>query len=319
MSGYRRKWASYELLRKNRRESASPDKKPRESLRGIGISLAYQGNSLLHQYREQKSPEEGVELTLEKDGVLEIRTEVPWGDNQLRIWHELAAKILGVEKIRLVSKREAANNVPESGPACLSRSVGILTPLVEKACTAIRKQRFRDPLPITVHRYYHAAKVPAWGEAVKIDENALASPGWGCAVVEAELDPASYIPKVRGIWLCIDGGTILSDERAKKSVGSASLRALSWAMGEEVVYRDGKIDEAKFRDYTLWPDDLPPVAVDFLWSEGTPRGIGELPFATIPSAYAQALSQALDYHFCRYPVCPKDIWAAVQAISGEKS
>jgi len=316
MSDYRRKWAAYELLRKNRRENHFIHNK--EPIRGIGVSLAYQGNSLLYDHRGPKSYEEGVELTLEKDGILEIRTTLPWGGNQIQIWQSLAAKILGVEKIRIVTKAAAPKNVPESGPACMSRSINIITELVEKACIAIRKQRFRDPLPITVHRYYRASRVQPWNsdkDEEKIDKNALDCLSWGSAVVEAEIDPSAYSSRIRGIWLCIEGGTILSEERAKKSISTASLEALSWVMQEKVVYKNGRIDEASVKEYSVQTDECPPVYIDFLWSEGKSRGIGELPFALIPAAYAQALSQALDYHFDCYPVDSGDIRKAVLKLS----
>ena len=198
MSGYRRKWAAYELLRKNRRHTPLAEKKTLEPLRGIGISLAYQGNSLLH------------------------------------------------------------NSI-----------------------------------------------------------DSFSSQGWGCAVVEAEIDPVSFMSKVRGIWISLDAGTMLLEERAKKNIHAASLEALSWAMQEQVAYVNGRIAEADFKNYQVWPEENPPVTVDFLWSEGNPRSIGEIPFATIPAAYAQALSQALDYHFNRYPIDSPEIWKAVQKPAEE--
>ncbi|MCL1814860.1 MAG: molybdopterin-dependent oxidoreductase [Treponema sp.] len=316
MSDYRRKWASYELLRKNRRENLSSERNPHEPLRGIGISLAYQGNSFLYDYREPKALNEGVELTLEKDGILEIRTNYPWGDNQIHCWRILAAKILGVETIRIVSRTDpqgSSKPVPESGPACLSRGIALITPLVEKACIAIRKLRFRDPLPITVRRNYHPAKSRAWEDpssesAIPIDENALASLSWGSTVVEAEIDPVAYTPRIRGIWMAIEGGTILSEERAKKSICASAIQALSWAMVEQVRYREGKIEGESVRTYPVPRAEIIPVTVDFLWSEGNPRGIGELPFTTIPAAYIQALTQAMDHPFECYPVDSAGIW-----------
>ncbi|GHV84967.1 aldehyde oxidase [Spirochaetia bacterium] len=319
MSDYRRKWASNDLLRKNRRENPALQHNLYEGLRGIGIALAYQGSSFLYDCRTDTKPE-GVELTLEKDGALEIRTTLPWGDNQIHSWRTLAAKILGVETVRIISK-SGAKAVPESGPACLSRSIAVITSLVEKACTAIRKQRFRDPLPITVHRYYHPAKARAWGGGEIYDGNALSPLSWGSAVVEAEIDPVDYTPRIRGIWMTLEGGTILAEERARKSTTIHALQALSWAMGEKAVYMDGKA--GALRDYHLprmtesQLSGSPPVTIDFLWSEGSPRGIGELPYAAVPAAYAQALSQALDYPFQSYPVDGEEIWKAVQNL-GDK-
>jgi CO/xanthine dehydrogenase Mo-binding subunit len=321
LSDYRRKWAANELLRKNRRKHPPARDNParnfnlNEPFRGIGIALAYQGSSFL--YHQEARTEEGVELTLEKDGSLVISTDFPWGDNQMHPWKTLAAKILGVEELRISRAGVSGKPLPAAGPACLSRSIAVVTSLVEKACTAIRKQRFRDPLPITVRRYYHAARGRAWGQ-YPCEEIAFSPLSWGSAVVEAEIDPVEYVPRIRGIWMALEGGTILAEERARNSLANSAVQALSWAMKEKTGYTEGRITALPYPLPRM--EEAPEAGIDFLWSEGKPGGIGELPFHTVPAAYAQALSQALDYPFQTYPVGPGDIWVAVQNLfaAGER-
>jgi CO/xanthine dehydrogenase Mo-binding subunit len=322
LSDYRRKWAANELLRKNRRKDPPARDNPahnfnlNEPFRGIGIALAYQGSSFLYHPGAPRA-EEGIELTLEKDGSLVISTNFPWGDNQLHPWKTLAAKILGVEELRISRTGVSGKPLPEAGPACLSRSIAVITGLVEKACIAIRKQRFRDPLPITVRRYYHPGRARAW-EQYPCDENAFSPLSWGSAVVEAEIDPVEYVPRIRGIWMALEGGTILAEERARKSLANSAVQALSWAMKEKTGYTGGRITALSYPLPRM--EEAPETGIDFLWSEGKPGGIGELPFYTVPAAYVQALSQALDYPFQAYPVGPGDIWTAVQNLfaAGER-
>jgi CO/xanthine dehydrogenase Mo-binding subunit len=315
MADYRRKRAAYEILREHRRSSPAPWRNLEEAPRGIGIALAWQGASFLYNPSGGTRTPEGVELTLEKDGTLTIKTSLPWGDNQLHCWRTLAAKILGVETIRALSR-----DAPESGPACLSRSIAVITPLIEKACAAIRRLRFRDPLPITVHRYYHPARLRPWPEEKNagasrpeapgpaLDGNALLPLSWGSAVVEAAVDPVDYSPRIRGIWMTLEAGTILSEERARKSVTIQALQALSWTLGEEAPPPGG----ADSRGSGI--AGAPPVSVDFLWSGGNPRGIGELPRALVPAACVQALSQALDYPLKNCPVTGEELWRAARRI-----
>ncbi|GHU12610.1 hypothetical protein FACS1894161_1200 [Spirochaetia bacterium] len=298
MSDYRRKWAAFELIRRSEGRG----------LRGIGLATAFQANGLLYPPGDKQD----VKLTLEKDGSLEIRTNMTCSDDEFSPLKIIAARELGIDEsqVRIAAEGKSAAN---SGPACLSRNIVLVSRLVERSCAAIKKQRFRDPLPITVRRFYYPAKGKAWNTETLYDENSLSGLSWGCAVVEAEIDPVEYLPKVRGIWLAVDGGPIVSEHRARKHLTLLSIQALNWAARESVSYiggiTEGIIPLEQIRDYPLPPlEEIPPIHIDFQWSEGAPRGIGELPFNTIPAAYAQALSQALDYPFTRLPIGSADIW-----------
>jgi CO/xanthine dehydrogenase Mo-binding subunit len=308
MGDYRRKWASYELLREYRRGAKESDKN--EPLRGIGIAAAYQGNGFLYGSGDRNAP--GVELTLDKDGSLEIRTSiVSSGREYVYIWRQIAAEILSVEAaaVRVVSR--STDGIPDSGPSSLSRNITVITRLVERACIAIRKQRFRDPLPITVRRSYHPAKAPNW-ESRPFDQNALSRMGWGAGVVEVEIDPIEYTPKIRGAWLGVDGGKILSENRARRSLKFSVIQALGWASREMLGYEGGIIPDFRIYNYDIpAPEDIPPVQIDFIWSDTlNPKGVGELPFNCIPAAYVQAVSQAMDHPFERIPLTARDIWEA---------
>jgi CO/xanthine dehydrogenase Mo-binding subunit len=58
------------------------------------------------------------------------------------------------------------------------------------------------------------------------------------------------------------------------------------------------------------------MEIDFLWGDGLiSKGLGDLPYSVIPAAYAQAVSQALDYSFEKLPLSAGDIWAAMRRDS----
>jgi len=315
MSDYYRKWAAYELLRGKRRAGKwTFEQRP---LRGIGISIAGQGNGFLHgeQYGIDTCE---VELTLEKDGFLEIKTSLGMSEaGFLEGWQNLAKEILGVEPSMVRLTGDTAN-VPDSGPGTLSRNIASITRLVEQSCTAIRNQRFRDPLPITVRNSAKPIKTPCWVPEKNIDPEAFSNPGWGAAVVEIEIDTVSLEPVIRGIWLVVDGGRILNKRMASRSLRTGIIQALGWASREQVRYESGKIPLDYYRNYgILRPEEIPPIHLDFFQSESTdpkdptdPKGIGELPFSCIPAAYVQAVSQAMDHHFEKIPLDSREIWDA---------
>jgi len=305
MGDYYRKWACYELLRKRRRgEKWETEGIP---LRGIGISTAYQGNGFLNS-GEIGTGNFSVEVTLEKNGYLEIKTSIISSGTKIPFtWQHLAQEILGVppSKIRLTGNTMDA---PDAGPGTLSRDISSVTRLIEKCFSAIRNQRFRDPLPITVKRSDRSGKAQVIEK--KTYSDAFAYPGWGAAVVEIEIDPVSFNPVIKGIWLAVDGGKILNERRARFTLKTGVIQALGWACREHLSYQEGKIPNVCYRDYDIpAPEEIPPITVDFIWSSTTiHKGIGDLPFCCVPAAYVQAVSQAMDHHFEKIPLGVKDIW-----------
>ena len=335
MCDYHRKWASYELLRnsrrgKNREFMGQVTAKP---VRGIGIATACQGNGFLNNDKACNG-NCTVELTLEKDGTLEIKTSVipfetsPGARSQEtgqgrvvpEAWQNLVKEILGLES-KSIQLTDNTIDAPDAGIGTLSRNISIVTKLVGNCCLAIRKQRSREVLPITVRRSAKPARAPSWAAGKSIDSKAFANPGWGAAVVEIEIDPVSLSPVVKGIWLVVDGGKILSQRRARNTLRTGIIQALGWTCREQVYYEDSKIPIELYRGYDIpAPIEIPPIHVDFARNDkADPKGIGELPFCCIPAAYVQAVSQAMDHHFQRIPLDTREILDVIKQKKQESS
>ncbi|GHU24155.1 aldehyde oxidase [Spirochaetia bacterium] len=286
-SDYYRKWTSYNMLR------TLPEYSPH---RGIGVAVAFQCNGFLY---EQNTYE--IELTLKKDGCLDIKTG-GISENISAVWRNYAMEILSIEpdKIRIFN-----DPTIDSGPMTLSRSSTVLTPLIQHACVEIKKQLFRDPLPITVRYSMNPEEIPSWNGR-SLDRHAVESLSFGAAVVEVELD--NGIPRIRTIALSVEAGHILNKARAERILKTNALHALSWASRERLSYREGLIPEEQFYAYSPLPLlDAPEITISFLENASPPKGIGELPFSTIPAAYIQALSQALNHPFGTIPLTMQDI------------
>ena len=302
-SDYYRKWASYELLKKTMKRKWELNE--HETKRGIGISMAYQGSGFLDNTSNMANY--GIELTLGKDSSLVIKTSIlPNSTENERIWQEMAVEILGIDQNLVEIKTQV--NIIDSGPDCLSRKITFITDLVENCLKAIRKQRFRHPLPITVRRN------------IKLEKStAIENPAWAAAVIEVEIDNISMQPIIHGIWMLADAGRILSMSNAKRSLKLAVINALSWSIHEQVFYRNGEIPPGNIDNYDiLSPKDIPPIYIDFLQHNNThPKGIGELPYSVIPAAYSQAVSQAMDHPFEKIPLTQEHIWDVLKNKTAE--
>ena len=80
----------------------------------------------------------------------------------------------------------------------------------------------------------------------------------------------------------------------------------------------GAIPALQFENFDIpGPSEIPPITIDFVWNNADqPKGIGDLPFTCIPSAYLQAVSQAVDHHFQAIPLKSMDIWYALMLKRG---
>jgi CO/xanthine dehydrogenase Mo-binding subunit len=314
ISDYYRKWASYELLRQTYKGKSE---EKGESPRGIGIALGFQGNSLLYNNDNPYN----VEATLTKESVLKIKTGICSSEDYDKIWGKVAAGIMSV-KPNVV--QVIGTGAPDCGPSCASRNITAVTKAVERCCYAIRRQRFHNPLPITVRRSIKPQKgelceglfPPHPGKSMDI--SGFSKLGTACAVVEVSIDLSECIPKIRGVWLGVDGGKIISINRAKRSLTRSIVQALGWAFTECIEYANGILPRNQYANFTIpSPVDVPPINIDF-FSQGTEvKGIGELPFTCIPAAFLQAVSQAMDHSFKSIPIKRKEIWEMVRLKNNE--
>jgi CO/xanthine dehydrogenase Mo-binding subunit len=320
MSDYYRKWASYDLLRQSRKGKPMLAEKE-EDPRGIGMALGFQGNGLL--YSGEDKGNYTVEVTLTKELILEIKTSITSSDEDYgRIWARVASEIMSIEPDMV---RVNTVHAPDCGPSCASRNITTITKLVEKCCHAIRKQRFHDPLPITVRRsikpqsgsLFNGLFTPPEGKIM--DVKSFSKPGMAAAVVEVTIDLIQCIPKVRGVWLGIYGGRIISKNRARRSLIRDTVQALGWTFTENIAYSNGIIPLEQYNNYIIpIPANTPPININFLSGDNVePRGIGELPFTCIPAAFLQAVSQAMDHCYKSIPLKRKEIWDMVRLRNAE--
>jgi CO/xanthine dehydrogenase Mo-binding subunit len=296
-SDYRRKYAGYELVRKRRSGRADGP------LRGIGLAFAYQGAGPF--LSGDASNSYTVEATLDKDLRLRIFTSAAGGaGGVMDIWRGSAAAILGVGLESVSIAPPETDQVPDSGPSTLSRNVSVVNRLVERACEAIQKRRFREPLPLTARAAYRVPKPIKW-EGGQVSGSPFDTAAWAGAVLELELDPWTLEPRPLGVWLCVDGGHVVAPERAAAALRSGVADALGACINERFDPSGGGAGISDYFRYGLLPlHELPPIGIEFVEPErrAPVKGIGELPFDTVPAAFLSALSQAADAAFSSLPV-----------------
>jgi len=312
-SDYRRKYACYELVRKRRTDRYDGP------MRGIGFSFAYQSAGVF--FSGGDSNVYTVEASLDKDLHLVIKTSAAASSESVRrIWCETASAAVDIPPESVSIAPPDTDRSPNSGPLTLSRGITVINRLVERVCTAIQKKRFRDPLPLTARAVYRLPKPVRWEEG-HVSGQPLEGAAWGGAVVEVELDPWTLEIRPVGVWICADGGRIVAPARAEASLRVAAASAVSLCLRERLPAESEHISDESFFEYgILGANELPPIHVELLQGDkrDESKGIGELPFNTVPAAFLAALSQAAGMAFHTIPVQPADLAApAAEAAGGD--
>lgn len=292
-SDFSRKYAAYHHFQngdspQGQRPSVIPVR------RGIALACAYQGNGFLGAGEEAELF--SVSARLDKEGRLTIKTSaVPESLSTSRIWKKRAGEILQLDADQIAIEASGSGRQPNSGPSLFSRNITIITNLIERCCTAIKKSRFRSPLPIEVKRGYRLPKKEQWNPE-SFTGPLFPSLSWGTAVLELEANPITYSAQIRGIWLSINCGRVLDEQLARRELEAGIIRSLHDLM----IVPEAVSSETP----SLFMSRI-PLYINFIENKREkPGGVSQLPDCLMPAAFTGALNQALNTDFKQAPLSP---------------
>lgn len=268
--------------------TASPFVPP---VRGIGFAAGYEGSFYYGSTIYGANQE--LEVTLEEDGDLVIHSP-PLSKSIQEIWTKLASDILDIRpsRIKMGTTFEGGSEpyLPESAYA----NISITTVLLKKCCEAIRRKREKSGLPISVTHKLGSVQKKAW-DSQQFRGKPFHSCSFAAATVEVELDCCTFTDRIRKIQLIISGGQILSSPAAEATIKLGIQKILSSLTDEKE---------------TLCDD----ISISFMKDDGNPEQIGGLVYQIIPSAYLQALSQALGTQLTELPLQYDSIYRKIQEL-----
>ncbi len=289
-SGFQRKFWSYRLCGDDTRARPLGAVPP---LRGIGVSCAFEGSGFLGSARS--AADLRMELVLEKDGTVVIHS-LPPSPAVGAIWTRIVSQGLDVDESSVRIDSGFARGGEPLRPAVFFGSVGIMVQLLRKCCSAIQRKRFQQALPIRVVRGLTNTQRRQWNQESFSGEPFL-STATGAAVVEVELDPYTYTTIIRGVWVSVEGGEILSVDRATSTIKTAVRESLREFVSLEEL-------------------DPESISVDLLSAGKGPKQIGGLMHSLLPGALAAAISQAysmsvesipLEGGYVYRALCPQEV------------
>ncbi len=309
--------------------------------RGIGLATFYHGAGFTgagEVYLDSRVHVAGL-----PDGRVEVRTaSTEMGQGMITIFTQLASERLGLEARDVIVAQPDTHRVPDSGPTVASRTAMIVGRLVEKACDDLRH---RTGLQDTDRGNVVKTAVISWhlehdgeelvGEGryepppgIEWDEenyrgDAYGTFAWATHIAEVEVDLRTYAVRVIDYLATQEVGRVLNETLARGQIQGGVAQGIGWALLEEVVSRDGAMENTQLTNYIIPTSrDLPPIRVDFLenpYPHGAKgaKGIGELPLNGPPpavlNAVVAALGDALVEQPTTIPLTPERLMALLEA------
>jgi CO/xanthine dehydrogenase Mo-binding subunit len=293
--------------------------------KGIGLSLYLHGMGFTGAGEKKLNSEAALELTERGARILVASTEM--GQGTKTVLPQIVADALGwpVERVEIADPDTA--RVPDSGPTVASRTVMIVGRLLQD-CARDLKQRLgrltpraylKKHGPLVVRQRHHMPEGLDWDEE-RYRGDAYRTYGWGCNVVELELDRDTCEVRPLHVTAVCEIGKAINPVLAAGQIEGGTAQALGYALLEEVVMRDGRMANAQLTNYILPTTlDTPPIEAVMLES-ATPygpfgaKGVGELPMDGPAPAIVNALRQALGVSIREVPATPERVLAVLAAL-----
>lgn len=303
LSGYRQKRQEYS----------------KKSGRGIGISTFMHGGGFTgsgETYLASKAA-----LATRKDGKVEILiSNVDMGQGTETVFCQMVAEVLHLPLESVVFHQPETRVVPNSGPTVASRTCMIVGRLIQKAAEGLRERLGDLSVPehygihgeVRLEVQYEPPPDIIWDDH-EYQGSAYAAYAWSCNIAEVSVDPLTAEVTVNRITSTADIGTVLNPTLSLGQIEGGIAQAVGWAIGENVVLREGVMANAEMMNYAIpTAVDMPAVQVEFMpqpYPEGGfgAKGVGELPLDGPAPAIAAAVSSAIGKEICSLPILPEEL------------
>ena len=291
--------------------------------RAIGLALFYHGAGFTGSGERSLKSRARLETTPAGVRIATGSTEIGQGTRTMHA--QIVADALGVPYESVEVAQPDTAHVADSGPTVASRTCMVVGKILEECA-----HEMRDTLGILTPAAHHAKhgvltvermyEPPDW---IEWDDDtyrgdAYATYGWGCDVVELEVDPDTFDVRLLAVTAVQEFGRPIHPALARGQIEGGTVQGLGFALLERVVMKDGAMANAQLTNYTI-PTTLDVPVIDVVMLEnpypGGPfgaKGLGELPMDGPAPAVVNALRHR-GFDLCAIPATPEAIAASAEA------
>lgn len=296
------------------------------SNRGIGLALFFHGSGFTGSGEVLLRSKASLELL--EDGVRILVASAEIGQGTRTMHAQIVAETLGMPFEKVETLNPDTWIAPDSGPTVASRTCMVVGRILQ-CCAEEMKARLaglapREYLrrhgPLIVSRTYEHPPGVEWDER-HYRGSAYGTYAWGCDVAEVELDRDTYEIRPVKLTAVQEIGKAIHPLLAAGQIEGGSAQGVGYALLEDVVVRDGRMQNAQLTNYLI-PTTLDTPEIDTVILENPYRhgpfgakGVGELPIDGVAPAIVNAIRH-LGIEMREIPATPERIMAAALGSRG---
>jgi len=293
--------------------------------RGIGLSLFFHGSGFTGGGEVKLASKASLELTGRGARILVASTEIGQGTRTMHA--QIVADALGLPYDSVEVNAADTAMVPDSGPTVASRTCMVVGRILQRCAEEMRatlgrltpREYLRRHGPLVVTKQYERPIEMSWDDTT-YQGDAYGTYGWGCDVVEVEVDRDTWQVRPTAFTTVHEIGKAIHPLLAAGQIEGGSVQGLGYALLEEVAMRDGRMANAQLTNYIIPTTlDTPPLRVVM---HGNPykhgpfgaKGVGEMPIDGPAPAVINALRHA-GYDLREIPATPERIMTRAQRVT----
>ncbi|MDQ6718808.1 MAG: xanthine dehydrogenase family protein molybdopterin-binding subunit [Gemmatimonadota bacterium] len=268
--------------------------------KAIGLALFYHGAGFTGAGERNLKSKARIDLTETGVRIAVGSTEIGQGTRTMHA--QIVTDALGIPYESVEVAQPDTSKVADSGPTVASRTCMVVGKILEE-CAEEMKQKLggltpaeyhKKNGPFSVERMYDPPAWITWDDKTYLGD-AYATYGWGCNVMELELDPDTFEVKPIKMTAVQEFGRPIHPALARGQIEGGTAQGLGYALLENVVMRNGAMANAQLTNYVI-PTTLDMPELDIVMMEnpypGGPfgaKGLGELPMDGPAPAVVNAL------------------------------
>jgi CO/xanthine dehydrogenase Mo-binding subunit len=315
---FKKKRSAFAAARLRRDEAAASN-----TIRGLGLSLFFHGSGFTGGGEIKLASKASLALTERGARILVASTEIGQGTRTMHA--QIVADTLGLPYDCIDVNAADTAAVPDSGPTVASRTCMIVGRILQRCAEEMStrlgrltpKEYLRKHGPLVITREYERPGEMAWDDS-SYQGDAYGSYGWGCDVVELEIDRDTWEVRPISFLTVHEIGKAIHPMLATGQIEGGSAQGLGYALLEDVVMRDGRMANASLTNYII-PTTLDSPAMKVVMLENPykhgpfgAKGVGEMPIDGPAPAVINALRHA-GFDLRVIPATPEKVMAASTA------